>query len=183
MRTNHTTLLILACAGSLSTLQPVSAAALDPPAAQVRSSNPRIREALAYAVRRSSLFDELITTLNRLDRVVYVEEGRCPHRLQRSCLQLMPTPGGRYLFVRIDSRQPDRAVVAQLAHELYHAVEIARVPGVVDAASFASLYDRIGTRICYQQIDGCWETEAAVDFAASVTRQLSGTLFAASGSR
>lgn len=183
MRTNHTAFLILACAGILSTPQSVHAEAPDAPAAQVRSSNTRIREALAYAVGRSSLLEGLIATLNQLDRVVYVEEGRCPHREQRSCLQLMPTPGGKYLFVRIDSRQPDRAVVAQLAHELYHAVEIARAPGVVDAASFTVLYDRIGTRICGEQTDACWETEAAVAFAASVTRQLSGPLVATGGSR
>jgi hypothetical protein len=183
MRTNHTTFLILALAVGMSALHPAPAAALDAPAAQVRSSNSRIREALAYAVSRSSLLEELIATLNRLDRVVYVEEGRCPHQEQRSCLQLMPTPGGKYLLVRIDSRQPERAVVAQLAHELYHAVEIARAPGVVDAASFTSLYDRIGQRGCYQQVNSCWETDAAVSFAASVTRQLSGPLSAVGSSR
>jgi hypothetical protein len=183
MRTNHTTFLILALSVGMSARHPVTAAALDAPAAQVRSSNSRIREALAYAVSRSSLLEELIATLNRLDRVVYVEEGRCPHQEQRSCIQLMPTPGGKYLLVRIDSRQPERVVVAQLAHELYHAVEIARAPDVVDAASFTSLYDRIGKRGCYLAVNSCWETDAAVAFTASVTRQLSGPLLTAGGSR
>jgi hypothetical protein len=180
---NHTTCLILACALGVSAPHLAHADPPDAPAAQVRSSNTRIREALAYGVGRSALLEDLIATLNRLDRVVYIEDGRCPHREQRSCLQLMPTPGGKYLLVRIDARQPDRAVVAQLAHELYHAGEIARVPGVVDVASFTSLYDRIGRRGCNEEIDGCWETQGAVDFAASVTRQLSGPLFAAASSR
>ena len=72
----------------------------------------------------------------------------------------MPTPGGKYLLIRIDSRLPERAVVAQLAHELYHAVEIARGPAS-STARLSRACDRIGRRGCYQQVDTCWETDAA----------------------
>jgi hypothetical protein len=167
------------CAVSAMRVQPAHGTAFDPPVAQVRSSNHRIQETFAYALRRSPLFRDLVATLNQLDRVVYVEAGRCPHSEERSCLQLMPTPGGKYLLVRIDSRRSDRTVIAQVAHELYHALEIAREPEVVDAESFKNLYERIGQRNCYQQYNGCWETMAAVDFEASVTRQLSASVLSA----
>lgn len=166
------------CAVSAMEVQP-RGAAFDLPIAQVRSSNQRIKETFTDALRRSPLFRDLVAALNQLDRVVYVEDGRCPHSEERSCLQLMPTPGRKYLLVRIDSRRSDRTVIAQVAHELYHALEIAREPEVVDAESFKKLYERIGQRNCYQQQNGCWETMAAVDFEASVARQLSAPVLSA----
>src|SRR5262249_46002301 len=86
----------------------------------VRSSNERIQKAIRFAIARSESFQDLIATLELFDRVVYIEEGRCPER--GSCLHLMPTTGGKNLLIRIDPRQPTRSVIAQLAHELYHAV-------------------------------------------------------------
>src|SRR5262249_31845071 len=91
-------------------------------------SNARIQEVLRYALARSESFQDLIATMDLFDRVVYVEEGQCRHGEHRACLQLMP--GGKNVLVQIDPRQPMRAVVAQLAHELYHAVEVAREPDV-----------------------------------------------------
>jgi len=181
MKARRTTRLIVASAFITVTAAPLIAQdAASSPAPQVRSSNPRIREVLADAVQRSPLLADLVAALNRRDRIVYIEEGRCPNREQRSCLQLMPTPGGQHLWVRIDPRRLDRTVVAQLAHELYHALEVADAPGVVDAVSFKALYDRIGARTCTRQDHACWETSAAVQFETSVRRQISGALPAAS---
>jgi hypothetical protein len=63
-----------------------------------------------------------------------------------ACLTFVSFAAGtRYLMVRVDrwGRAPwDR--VAQLAHELQHAMEIAQAPEVQDAASLARLYRRIG---------------------------------------
>jgi hypothetical protein len=100
----------------------------------IRVDNERISEVLRYAMKRSASFGNLIASIEMLDRVVYIQEGHCHHSTQRACIQLMPTPGAKNLLVKIDPRQPIRTVVAQLAHELYHAHEIAREPDVVDAA-------------------------------------------------
>jgi len=142
-------------------------------ATHVRSDNDRILEVLRYAIVRSPSFVDLIETLDQLDRVVYIEEGSCHHRELRACLQMMSTPGGKNLLVRVDPRQPTRSVVTQLAHELYHAVEIAREPDVVDVAGLRDLYKRIGERSCVGEANPCWETRAAVAFEALVARQLS----------
>jgi hypothetical protein len=152
-------------------------------ATHVRSDNDRILEVLLYAIGRSPSFIDLIETLEQLDRVVYIEEGTCHHRELRACLQMMSTPGGKNLLVRIDPRQPIRSVVAQLAHELYHAVEIAREPEVVDAGSLRDLYERIGERSCFSEANPCWETRAAVAFEALVARQLSEASGKSHGSR
>jgi hypothetical protein len=138
----------------------------------VRFDNDRIAEVFHYAMWRSPSFRELVATLEMLDRVVYVDEGQCRHREQHSCLVLMPTPGAKNLLVHIDPRQPIRSVVAQLAHELYHAEEVGREPSVVDDASLRDLYKRIGERRCSRDGDDCWETRAAATFEALVTREL-----------
>jgi hypothetical protein len=138
----------------------------------VRFDNKRIAEVFRYAVNRSPSFEALIETLNLTDRVVYVEEGRCPHPIEHSCLALMPTPNAKNILVRIDPRQPINVVVAQLAHELYHVAEVSKEPAVVDAASLRELYSRIGDRGCFAESDDCWETRAACAFEALVTREL-----------
>ena len=137
----------------------------------MRFDNARIAEVYRYAMHRSPSFGELIATLEQLDRIVYVEERSCQHRV-RSCLVLMPTPGGRNLVVRIDPRQTMFSAVAQLAHELYHAVEVAREPDVVDEASMRSLFGRIGERSCDDGADDCWETRAARAFESLVVREI-----------
>jgi hypothetical protein len=138
----------------------------------VRFDNDRIAEVFHYAMWRSPSFRDLVATLEMLDRVVYVEEGKCRNLQQHSCLILMPTPGAKNLLVHIDPRQPIRSVVAQLAHELYHAEEVGREPSVVDDASLRNLYERIGERRCSTDGDNCWETRAAATFEALVTREL-----------
>jgi hypothetical protein len=140
--------------------------------ANIRTDNSRIKEVIEFAVNRSPSFVDLLATFESIDRVVYIEEGACHHRELRSCLQLLPTPGGNYILVRIDPRQPTPAVVLQLAHELYHALEVGREPDVVDPDGLRVLYERIGERSCETNAADCFETRAAVTFERLVRRQL-----------
>ena len=138
----------------------------------IRIGSARISEIFEYALKRSASFGDLLATLETVDRVVYVDEGTCHHGELRSCLQLMPTLGGRNILVRFDPRQPIRLAVMQLAHELYHALEVAREPDVVSEAGLRAFYERIGERSCANAFDDCFETRGAVAFEALVNRQL-----------
>jgi hypothetical protein len=138
---------------------------------RIRLYNARISEVFRLARQRSPSFDDLVVTLEQLDRIVYIQEGRCRHGEARSCLQIMPTPGAGNLVIRLDPRQSIVAVVEQLAHELYHAAEIARSPEVRDTASARELFGRIGERSCIADSDDCWETRAAVAFERVVRQQ------------
>jgi len=173
-KTTRQLFIVLICGLSILSADRVRASGPHKSPSHVRFDNDRIREVFEYAMKRSPSFGDLVATLELLDRVVYVEEGLCRHRQQSGCLVLMPTPGAKNLLVRIDPRQPIRAVVAQLAHELYHALEVAREPAIVDELSLRDLYVRIGER-CLPADDNCWETRAAVAFEALVTRQLNRT--------
>jgi hypothetical protein len=137
----------------------------------LRIHNVRIDEALQYALQRSPSFAQLVTALEGWDRVIYIEEGRCPHRELRSCLNLMAGHGTTFV-IHLDPRQPMHCVVAELAHELYHALEIAREPDVVDAGSVGRLYERIGERSCSGSMAQCHETREALAFEALVVRQV-----------
>jgi hypothetical protein len=139
----------------------------------LRIHNDRIDEALQYAIRRAPSFARLVTALEALDRVVYIEAGRCAHREVRSCLNLMTGHEATTLVIHLDPRQEMRCVVAQLAHELYHALEIAREPDVVDVAAIERLYERIGERSCSDPTLQCHETRAALAFEALVGREVS----------
>jgi hypothetical protein len=138
----------------------------------VRSANRRIQEALEYGLAKSESFRDLVATLDFVDRVVYVEEGSCANAEHRSCLHLLA--GSRNMIVQINPRQEIRVVVAQLAHELYHAAEVGREPAVTNAAELQALYERIGERSCSSPRGGCWETRAACAFEALVRGQLVG---------
>src|SRR5262245_36528642 len=123
-------MLLLLC-GAVFSFSQVAAACADP-GSRIRFDNDRISEVFRYATKNSPSFVDLIATLETLDRLVYVEEGHCGHSEERACLHLLRSPDSRVLVIRIDPRQPIRAVALQLAHELYHALEVAREPDVVD---------------------------------------------------
>ena len=161
---------------SLVTCQSLQGAQPDLKPPHIRFSNERISDVFRYAMEKSPSFEDLVTALELQDRVVYIEEGRCPHPDVSSCLQLMSTSSGRNIQVRVDPRQAIKLVVARLAHELYHASEIAREPYVIDTASLRALYEQIGYRntACFNSPEHCWETQAAVVFETLVTKQLNG---------
>jgi hypothetical protein len=121
---------------------------------------------------RSASFRDLVATFEALDRTVYVEEGTCHPPQLRSCLHMVHSPDAKLLVVQLATRQPINVVVSQLAHELYHAVEIAREPSVVDAGSMRQLFERIGYRSCVDADATCWETRAAVAFETLVVSQI-----------
>ena len=140
----------------------------------IRFNNSRIAELFRYGMHHSPSFADLVATLEIVDQVVYIEDGLCPRTTAAGCLRLMPqtTNGPKNVFLTFNSRQSQRRAVSELAHELYHAVEIGREPEVVDEDSLRVLYTRIGFRSCGTQNGECWETRAAAAFEALVMREL-----------
>ena len=156
---------------TLAAIAPVLATGRDGQPPNLRSGNRRIQEVIRFALARSESFQDLVATLDLVDRIVYAEEGPCPGSEHPSCLYLMP--GTRNIVVHIDPRQSIRIAAAMLAHELYHAAEIGNAPEVVDSESLRALYERIGIRSCHgQSRHDCWETRAAQAFQELVMRQL-----------
>jgi len=101
------------------------AAADAPPGPRVRSSHPYIRAMIAEAQVRSPSFRRLVAAIEATDGIVYVEEGECHHHL-RACFPpiVTSTADVRVLHVIVDARQEDWNVMADIAHELQHALEV-----------------------------------------------------------
>ena len=62
--------------------------------------------------------------------------------------------------------------MATLGHELYHALEIAETPSVVDADTLADLYSRIGRKTTDSGGVRTFETEAAAAAGLLARQQL-----------
>jgi hypothetical protein len=86
--------------------------------------------------------------------------------------------GWRFLRLELDDRRTRVELLAMLGHELQHALEIANACEVVDDASMATLYDRIGfPSPGARKVPGVsrdYETQAAIETEKRVFSELFG---------
>jgi len=140
---------------------------------RIRLMDDRSRSVLADGLRRSSLLRSLVARVESDDVIVYVEMDR---QLDRSLSGRLVLFGAglqfRYVRVTIDPDQPSDHVIASLAHELRHVVEVIEHPSVEDDAGLALLYRRIGHQNRASGRPG-WETDAARQVTDDVRRELS----------
>jgi hypothetical protein len=148
--------------------------AADGQAPHVRSTDTEILEMLRDGSRRSDTFRSLVDALNQLDTIVYVERGLCGFGHYAACLPHAITiaSGIRYLRIIVDpGRAPD--TISLIAHELQHALEIARAPGIRTADDMTALFRRIGrSPSCPPGVPDCYETTAAVAIGDTVHGEL-----------
>lgn len=129
-----------------------AAASVDPyPVPVVRVLSPRLAHTLCGAARVSPTLRELLRALERSDLIVHVSglsplaaRGLGSRRLAGTMRFVTATPTRRFLRLTVDESLPPHRRAAVLAHELWHALEVAREPRVVDRHSFEALYRHIG---------------------------------------
>lgn len=109
---------------------------------RLRASDEKAAALVQAGIARSATFRLLVETIEQSDLVVYVETRQIalPGQMQF----MSATPGGRYVRVSVRPMGLDNDLVPWLAHELWHAVEIAGAPEVRDRASLLRFYERIG---------------------------------------
>ncbi len=153
----------------------VTSLAADQPArdgSHVRTMDSRIRAEIDEGLARSSLFRDLVARLDASDVIVYVETecAMSPRLFGR--LTFMGAGGGRrYVKVRVSCMGVTQQIAA-LGHELRHAVEIADAPSIVDEASLAAEYQRIGFASHAVRKGSGYESRAAIDAAQRVWEEL-----------
>jgi hypothetical protein len=100
---------------------------------------------LREGAARSGAFAALLETLERSDVIVYVVSGGVPgpNHLRLACA----TGTSRFVRITLNARDAQAALIAGLAHELQHAVEVANAPDVRDDATLAQFYARHGQEI------------------------------------
>jgi hypothetical protein len=151
-------------------------AAEPPPVPVIRVLSPRLARTLSDAVPRSRTLRMLVRELERSDLIVHVT-GRRPlesFRLRRPLAGTMrfvtTTPTRRFLRITVDESLPPALRAAVLAHELWHALEVAREPQVVDQATFAALYRHIGHET--GDHSAWYDTKDAVTAGETVRREV-----------
>ena len=123
-------------------------------ASHLPASVPRIRplgESAVLAFQRgithSPTFRELAARLERSDVVVYISvEPRPPGKCPGATRFVTATRYTRFLHIALDRKLPPKTMIALLAHELQHALEVADAPEIRDLDSFRQHYEQNGFR-------------------------------------
>jgi hypothetical protein len=124
---------------------PAGASVSDPVAYHVRATDASTREWLRTGAIQSGTFRALLGRLALSDLIVYV--GTVDRIAGGAAGQLsftLATPTVRYVRIELAATGNVREMIALVAHELQHAVEIAAAPQVRDPQAMALLYLGMG---------------------------------------
>jgi hypothetical protein len=145
-------------------------ALLDSPVRHVRTTDRRVQYLLRIGVSRSKTFASLMASLNASDVIVYIEPTQTLPATLAGRLLLMPQANHqRYLRIQVALATGPDDMIATIAHELRHAMEVANAPDVKSENELVKLYERIGRR---SGIAHAYETDAAQDAGRMVRREL-----------
>jgi hypothetical protein len=147
----------------------VAATASVAAAGDVRPLQSRGARLLEEGMRRSESMSALVADLRKTDVVVYVDlDPNEPGALEGSLRFRGAAAGARFVRVWLQPRRCDKTLMAVLAHELRHALEVGVAPEVQDAATFKALYSAVGR----SGNAGRYETDAAQEMGERVRREL-----------
>ncbi len=115
------------------------------PLPHIRSADRHLVELLDRGRQQSPTFARLVAHIEQSDVIVYVESGRdVPNSMVAYLRWAGAGPVHRYVRIKVKTPASDDVVLALLAHELQHAVEVADAPEVRCEEALAALYRRIG---------------------------------------
>jgi hypothetical protein len=145
------------------------AAALEGP--RVRALDTRVQFAIAEGTARSASFRKLLTKIDKSDVIVYVEfQPHLKGRLVGTTTWVTTTQQYRYLRVALNPELTGWRLVAALAHELQHVVEVGEARSIVDSKSLSAHYRETGVEKVLRSEE--WETQAAQVMGETVRREL-----------
>ncbi len=151
--------------------------------ARVRPQDARLVELLRSGVHRSPTLRNIVRRLEAGNLIVYVLLTPNMRASLAGKLTWMTRTGPfRYVRATINTEQSSDQMIATLAHELHHALEVSDEEQVIDQRSLMSLYKRIGRPSASGAIAG-FETVAAQETGFQVRKELSASAAAAAAAR
>jgi len=146
----------------------------DPPPPHVRP-DVSLRPFVEESARRAPSIQALLDRLEETDVIVYVRMRVFDQVALEGRTGMLTTTaaGQRYLVIELACGRPAVTTMATLAHELYHALEIARQPAIVNAQTLAAYYRRHGVETGGLPGRLTFETEAAEQAGHQARRELS----------
>jgi hypothetical protein len=142
----------------------------------IRTTDLRLRTLIDVGTRTSPTFRALVDRLVASDVVVYLRcEPKWSSRVDGRMTFATSAGGYRYVIVRVRDLPSRAHLLALLAHELRHAVEVADTPAIVDGPTLAREYGRLGYVSQWAATTGiAFDTAAAVQTGEKVLREVIG---------
>ncbi len=138
---------------------------------RVRALDQRVQSAIAAGIARSASFRKVLAQIEMRDVIVYVEiQPQLKSRLFGTMTWVTATSQFRYVRVALNPELSGSRLVAALAHELQHVVEVGEAPSIVDAPTMSAHYRVTGVEKSVGS--EAWETEAARAMGDTVRREL-----------
>lgn len=139
---------------------------------RLRPQDPRLEKVLKDGAARSTTFKALVDRIEASNVIVYIAFNPIMKSNLSGMLTWMTRSGEyRYLRASISTDLAPEQMIATLAHELQHAVEVIEDESVVDETSLVALYKRIGHQNS-NVAPSRWETTAAQQAGFRVRREL-----------
>jgi hypothetical protein len=139
----------------------------------VRTTEPEIQTLIDQVFERSATFQSLIHALNDTDVIVYIETSVIrTTRLRGHLLHRVVAQGThRYLRLRLSPNGAVEQRMGVIAHELQHALEIARAREVGRSKTIDELFVNIGFTFG-SRCSNCYETVEAMSAERKVREEL-----------
>ena len=169
------TLLVALLAGGTMDFSPWGAQSPAPaaPLVRLKPADPEMRRLIGEGYGRSTSFRELVDAIHRTNAIVTVQFGLCANGRFRSCVtNVAGDHRARSIRIKVNTRTTDNRLIATIAHELWHAIEILGEPGATDPERVLALYRRIGIGACREGLSDRCETEAARAVESRVEEEL-----------
>lgn len=149
-----------------------SAAAAFDGGPRLRPQDPRLKDVLREGISRSATFRSLVERIDKSDVIVYLALNPLIRSNLSGTLTWMTRAGGyRYVRASISPDQSFDQMIATVAHELQHALEVVGDANVTDEDTLVDLYRRIGDKSTPISRNS-WETIAAQQTGSQVRREL-----------
>lgn len=140
--------------------------------AHLRPQDDRVSQALRDGAARSTTFKALVDRIEASQVIVYVAVSPSIKSSLSGMLTWMTRAGDfRYVRATIAMDLSSDQMIATVAHELQHAVEVIEDESVNDEKSLVALYRRIGHQNS-EASPSRWETAAAQRTGVQVRREL-----------
>lgn len=139
----------------------------------IRTSNVFLADLIAHAQEHSPTLARMVERVEQSDVIIYFEGVPKFEGSLRGCIHFVGAAGAhRYVRAQIKMMMNRYDIVASLAHELQHAIEIAAHPWVRDEPTLAELYRHIG----HERDVRRFETDEAQTAGRAVRSEVLGAL-------
>jgi hypothetical protein len=140
---------------------------------RLKPADPEIRRLVQDGYTRSDVFRTIVDELQRSNAIVVVQFGACASGRVRSCVSHVDGDARqRHIRIKVHTQTTSDRLVATIAHELQHAVEITREMAVTNSEQALALYRRIATGRCAAGLSDFCETDAALEVERRVLQEL-----------